>query len=90
MKWYDFPASESVVTTATAPIMPVPAYQPRLINEATQHGTQTILQTLPAEHSPALEQAIRDGVRQAVLHYALALDREDHQLHPLARVRARA
>jgi hypothetical protein len=77
-----------VVTTVTATIMPAPAYHRCLANEATMHGTQAILQMLPAEHSPALEDAIRDGVRQAVLHYALALDRQEHQLHSLAQVAA--
>jgi hypothetical protein len=62
----------------------------RLLNEATRHGTEEILRQMPAEHSPELEQAIRQGVRQAVLYYALGLDSLDRQLHPLQRGKARA
>ena len=56
----------------------------RLLNESTMLGTDSILERLPTEHSPALEQAIRLGVRQAVLHYAEGLDTQSRQLQPLA------
>ena len=67
-----------------------PAYHPRLLNEASLLGTELILQQLPAEYSPALEEAIRQGVRQAVLHYAHGLDTLARQMHPLERAKARA
>ena len=66
------------------------AYHPRLLNEATLLGTAAILQELPAEYSRALEEAIRRGVRQAVLHYAHGLDTLACQLHPLDQAKARA
>jgi hypothetical protein len=59
-------------------------FNQRLLNEATQHGTEESLRQLPVEHSPELEQAIRQGVRQAVLHYAKGLETQERQLHPLA------
>jgi hypothetical protein len=59
----------------------------RLLNQATMHGTDAVLQQLPAEHSPELEKAIRQGVRQAVLYYAHSLDTIDRQLRPLAHPR---
>jgi hypothetical protein len=62
----------------------------RLLNEATQLGTEEILQQLPTEHSDALEFAIRQAVRRAVLHYALGLDTLSQQLHPLAHGSTRA
>lgn len=61
----------------------------RLLNQTTMLGTEAILQQLPAEHSPELEQAIRESVRQAVLYYAEGLDTIDRQLRPLAQQRAR-
>ena len=67
--------------------MSLPLHQ-RLLNEATQHGTQEVLRQMPAEHSPELERAIRQGVRQAVLHYALGLDTLSRQLQPLDHRRA--
>jgi hypothetical protein len=62
----------------------------RLLNQATMLGTAAILQQLPAEHSPELEQAIRESVRQAVLYYAAGLETLDRQLHPLTHGKARA
>jgi hypothetical protein len=59
------------------------AYHPRLLNEVTLLGTGLILQQLPAGYSPALEEAIRQAVRQALLYYIDGLDRLDRQLHPL-------
>jgi hypothetical protein len=44
---------------------------------------------MPAEHSPELEQAIRQGVRQGVLYYAQGLDTLTRQLHPLEYGKAR-
>jgi hypothetical protein len=46
-----------------------------LLKEATRHGTWEVLRLMPAEHSPELEQAIREGVRLAVLYYAARLER---------------
>ena len=66
-----------------------PAYHPRLLNEATLLGTAAILQELPAEYSQALEEGIRQGVRQAVLHYAHGLDTLARQLRPLDQAKAR-
>ena len=62
----------------------------RLLNEATQLGTQEILQQLPAEHTDELELALRQAVRRAVLHYALGLDTLSRQLHPLTHGSTRA
>ncbi|HTU90632.1 MAG TPA: hypothetical protein VMF69_11205 [Gemmataceae bacterium] len=63
----------------------------RLLNEATQYGTAEVLRHSPAEYSPELEQAIRQGVRQAILYYADALESVDRRLHPLDQAgRARA
>ena len=67
-----------------------PAYHPRLLNEATMLGTAAVLQQLPAEYSPAVEEAVRQGVRQAVLHYARGLDTLARQLHPLDHAKGRA
>jgi hypothetical protein len=66
-----------------------PVLHQRLLNEATLHGTREILRLMPAEHSPELEQAIRQGVRQAVLYYAQALDTLTRQLLPLEYGKAR-
>ena len=46
--------------------MLAPQLHQRLLNEATLLGTEAILHHMPAEYSPALEQAIRQGVRQAL------------------------
>ncbi len=62
----------------------------RLLNQAAMLGTEAILQQLPAEHSPELEQAIRQSVRQAVLYYAEGLEALDRQLGPFTHGRARA
>jgi hypothetical protein len=61
----------------------------RLLNEATLLGTLEILRQMPAEHSRELEEATRQGVRRAVLHYASGLDTLS-QLHPLDHAKARA
>jgi hypothetical protein len=61
----------------------------RLLNEATLHGAGEVLRQMPAEHSPELEHAIRQGVRQAVLYYADGLETLSRQLHPLERGKAR-
>ena len=62
----------------------------RLLSEATLLGTEEILRRMPAEHSPELEQAVREGVRQAVLFYAQGLDTLSRQLRPLDHAKARA
>jgi hypothetical protein len=63
----------------------------RLLNEATMHGVGEILRQMPVEYTPELEQAIHDGVRQAVLHYAEGMDTLARQLYPLGqRGKARA
>jgi len=62
----------------------------QLLNEATLHGTEEVLRLMPAEYSPELEHAIRQGVRQAVLSYADGLDRLSRQLPPLERRKVRA
>jgi hypothetical protein len=58
----------------------------RLLNEATTHGTEEVLRQMPIEHSPELEQAIR----QAVLYYAGGLQHLSRQFHPLEGGRHRA
>ncbi len=67
-----------------------PLFHQRLLNEATLHGTSQVLQHSPAEYSPELEDAIRQGIRQAVLYYAHGLDKLSRQLRPLERHKARA
>jgi hypothetical protein len=62
-----------------------PLLHQRLLNEATLLGTDEILRQMPAEYSPELEQAVRQGVRQALLIYAEGLERLSRQLHPLER-----
>jgi hypothetical protein len=62
--------------------MPPPLLHQRLLNEATLLGTEGLLQQLPVEYSQALEQAIHQQVRQAVLHYASGLDTLARQLDP--------
>jgi hypothetical protein len=59
-----------------------PVVHQRLLHEATLHGTGEVLRRMPAEHSPELEQAIRQGVRQAVLYYAGGLDTQSRHLQP--------
>lgn len=41
-----------------------------LLNEATRYGTAEVLRLMPAAYSPEPEQAIRQGVHEAVLYYA--------------------
>lgn len=67
-----------------------PALHPRLLNQATTHGTDEVLRCMPAPYSVELEQAIRHGVRQAVLYYFGYLDSLEQRLHPLERAKARA
>jgi predicted solute-binding protein len=67
-----------------------PTCNQRLLNEATLLGTELILQQLPAEYSPALEEAIRQSVRLALLHYAHGLDTLSRHLRPLDQAKARA
>ena len=55
----------------------------RLLNEATRLGTGEALRLMPAAYSLELEEAIRQGVRQAILYYAEELERLDRRLHPL-------
>ncbi len=62
--------------------MSAPLHQ-RLLNEATLLATEEILGQIPAEYSPALEQAIFQAVRQGILHYAHGLDTLSRQLRPL-------
>ena len=62
----------------------------RLFAEATRYGTGEVLRQMPAAYSPELEQAIREGVRQAVLYYTDGLESLSRQLHPLERGRDRA
>ncbi len=57
----------------------------RLLNEATMLGTESILGQMPAEYSPALEQAIRQGIRQALIHYADGIETISRQIRPLDR-----
>jgi len=64
-------------------------YHQHLVNEATRVGAEEILRHMPAEHSPLLEQAIRQGVRQAVLYYAAELDTLSRELRFLQHGRRR-
>jgi hypothetical protein len=66
-----------------------PSLHQWLLNEATQYGTGEVLRHMPVEHSQELEQAIRQGVRQAVLHYVLVLDSLERRLPPLEHAKAR-
>jgi hypothetical protein len=68
----------------------VPPLHQRLLNEATLHGTAEVLSQMPAEYSPELEHAIRQGIRQAMLYYTDGLDTLSRQLHPLERAKVRA
>lgn len=67
-----------------------PPLPQQLVNEATAHGTDEVLRRMPAPYSLELEQAIRQGVRQAVFYYAHGLDRFEQRLHPLQRDKVRA
>ncbi|HTU22718.1 MAG TPA: hypothetical protein VMG10_32055 [Gemmataceae bacterium] len=67
-----------------------PLLHKRLVNEATLHGTEVILRLMPAEYSPELEQAIRQGVRQAVLYYAGGMNTLSRQSDPRSRGKALA
>jgi hypothetical protein len=69
--------------------MSLPLHQ-RLLNEATHHGTDEVLRLMPAENSPEMIQAIRQGVRLGVLYYANGLDSLGGRLYPLERGKARA
>ncbi len=68
----------------------LPPTNQRLLNEAVRHGTDEVLRLMPAENSPGLEQAIRQGVRQAVLYYAYSLDTLEKRLRPVEHGKARA
>lgn len=69
--------------------MPAPNfYHTRLVIEATRLGTEAILHQMPIPHSPELEQSIQRGVRQGVLHYAVALEKLAKQLDPVGYARA--
>lgn len=61
-----------------------------LLKEASGHGTWEVLRLMPVEHSPELEQAIREGVRLAVLYYAARLESMSRHLPPLNCDRERA
>jgi hypothetical protein len=67
-----------------------PFLHQRLLNEATTHGTEEVLRLMPADYSPELEQAIRQGVRQALLYYVDRLDTLEQRLHPVERGKVRA
>jgi hypothetical protein len=60
-----------------------PLLHQRLLNEATRFGTAEVLRQMPAAYSTELEEAIRQGVRQAILYYAEGLERLDQRLHPI-------
>ena len=57
-----------------------PLFHQQLLNEATRYGTGEVLRQMPAAYSPELEQAIRQGVREAVLFYADKRDTLSRQL----------
>lgn len=67
-----------------------PLQHQRLVNEATRYGTAEVLRLMPATYSPELEQAICQGVCQAVRYYAEGLDSLEQRLHPFERGKARA
>lgn len=67
-----------------------PPLHQRLLIEATQHGTDEVLRLMPAENNPEMEQAIRQGVRTAVLYYAYGLDSLEQRLNPVERGKVRA
>jgi hypothetical protein len=62
--------------------MPHPQHQ-RLLNQAAMSATEHILGQMPAEYSPALEQAIFQAVRHGILHYVEGMDTLARQLRPL-------
>jgi hypothetical protein len=64
-----------------------PAIHQRLLNEAVLQGREEIVRRLPSPCSPELEEAVRQAVRNAVLHYADVMDTSDRQLKPLAHAR---
>lgn len=55
----------------------------QLINEATRYGTGEVLRHMPASYSVELEQAIRQGVRAAVVYHADNLNAVSRPLHSL-------
>jgi len=61
----------------------------RLLNEATQLGADKILQRLPADLRPALEESVHNAVREAVSYYAAGMDTISRQMNPLQRQRSR-
>jgi len=61
----------------------------RLLNEATHLGADKILQQLPADLRPTMEQGVHQAIREAVYHYAEGLDTISRQLNPLQRQRSR-
>ena len=62
----------------------------RLLNEATHLGAEKILQLLPADIRPGLEQSVHQAVSEAVIHYAEGIETLTRQLHHLHRERNRA
>jgi hypothetical protein len=52
-----------------------PRLHEQLLKEATRYGTAEVLRRMSAVYSPELEQAIRQGVHEAVLYYAECRDR---------------
>ncbi len=60
-----------------------PLLHQRLLNEATHFGTGEVLRQMPAAYSTEMEEAIRQGVRQAVLYYTEGLEKLDRRLRPL-------
>lgn len=60
-----------------------PLLHQRLLNEATRFGTGEVLRLMPAAYSSEMEEAIRQGVRQAILYYTEGLEKLDQRLHPL-------
>ena len=61
----------------------------RLLHEATHLGAEKILDRLPADLQPVLEQAVHQAVREAVLHYAEGMETLSRQLHPIQHARSR-
>jgi len=66
-----------------------PMLHQRLLNEAAQLGADNILQQLPADLRPTLEESVHQAVREAVSHYAAGLDTISRQMNPLQRQRSR-
>ena len=69
--------------------MSTPPHQ-RLVQEATRYGTAEVLRLMPAAYSQELEQAIRQGVCQAILYYAEGLVGLEQRLPPPERGNERA